>query len=352
MENNGGISIFQRYLSVWVILCMIAGVAVSRLLPQIPAFLAKFEYANVSVPMALLIWLMIYPMMLKVDFQSIRNVGRNPKGLFVTWITNWLIKPFTMYGIASLFFFVIFKTFIAPELAVEYLAGAVLLGAAPCTAMVFVWSTLTKGDPAYTVVQVATNDLIILVAFVPIVKFLLGVSQISVPWDTLILSVVLFVVIPLTAGFLTRRIVVKEKGKEYFENIFVSKFDGITTIGLLLTLVLVFSFQGNVILSNPLHILLIAVPLILQTFLVFAVAYIAGRIVGLPYRIAAPAGMIGASNFFELAVAVAISLFGTASPAALATTVGVLTEVPVMLLLVRIANKTQGWFPAEKAYRT
>lgn len=352
MENNGGISIFQRYLSVWVILCMIAGVAVSRLLPQIPAFLAKFEYANVSVPMALLIWLMIYPMMLKVDFQSIRNVGRNPKGLFVTWITNWLIKPFTMYGIASLFFFVIFKTFIAPELAVEYLAGAVLLGAAPCTAMVFVWSTLTKGDPAYTVVQVATNDLIILVAFVPIVKFLLGVSQISVPWDTLILSVVLFVVIPLTAGFLTRRIVVKEKGKEYFENVFVSKFDGITTIGLLLTLVLVFSFQGNVILSNPLHILLIAVPLILQTFLVFAVAYIAGRIVGLPYRIAAPAGMIGASNFFELAVAVAISLFGTASPAALATTVGVLTEVPVMLLLVRIANKTQGWFPAEKAYRT
>lgn len=352
MENNGGISIFQRYLSVWVILCMIAGEAVSRLLPQIPAFLAKFEYANVSVPMALLIWLMIYPMMLKVDFQNIRNVGRNPKGLFVTWITNWLIKPFTMYGIASLFFFVIFKTFIAPELAVEYLAGAVLLGAAPCTAMVFVWSTLTKGDPAYTVVQVATNDLIILVAFVPIVKFLLGVSQISVPWDTLILSVVLFVVIPLTAGFLTRRIVVKEKGKEYFENIFVSKFDGITTIGLLLTLVLVFSFQGNVILSNPLHILLIAVPLILQTFLVFAVAYIAGRIVGLPYRIAAPAGMIGASNFFELAVAVAISLFGTASPAALATTVGVLTEVPVMLLLVRIANKTQGWFPAEKAYRT
>ena len=327
---------------------MIAGVLIGRFLPQIPQFLGRFEYANVSVPMAILIWLMIYPMMMKVDFQSIRNVGKNPKGLFVTWITNWLIKPFTMYGIASLFFFVAFKAFITPDLATEYLAGAVLLGAAPCTAMVFVWSTLTKGDPAYTVVQVATNDLIILIAFVPIVKFLLGVSNVNVPWDTLILSVVLFVVIPLAAGLITRSIVVKKRGKEYFNTTFVKKFDGITTIGLLLTLVMIFSFQGGVILENPLHIALIAVPLILQTFLIFVIAYIACRILKLPHRIAAPAGMIGASNFFELAVAVAIALFGTSSPAALATTVGVLTEVPVMLFLVRIANKTQGWFPTEK----
>ena len=347
MKNKKGINIFQRYLTVWVILCMIAGVLIGRFLPQIPQFLGRFEYASVSVPMAILIWLMIYPMMMKVDFQSIRNVGKNPKGLFVTWITNWLIKPFTMYGIASLFFFVVFKAFVTPDLATEYLAGAVLLGAAPCTAMVFVWSTLTKGDPAYTVVQVATNDLIILIAFVPIVKFLLGVSNVNVPWDTLILSVVLFVVIPLAAGLITRSVVVKKRGKEYFNTIFVKKFDGVTTIGLLLTLIMIFSFQGGVILENPLHIVLIAVPLILQTILIFAIAYIACRILKLPHRIAAPAGMIGASNFFELAVAVAIALFGTSSPAALATTVGVLTEVPVMLFLVRIANKTQEWFHAE-----
>lgn len=294
--------------------------------------------------MAILIWLMIYPMMMKVDFQSIKNVGKNPKGLFVTWITNWLIKPFTMYGIASLFFFVVFKAFITPDLATEYLAGAVLLGAAPCTAMVFVWSSLTKGDPAYTVVQVATNDLIILVAFIPIVKFLLGVSNVSVPWDTLILSVVLFVVIPLAGGMLTRYLVTKKKGKDYLVNTFVKKFDGITTIGLLLTLIMIFSFQGNVILENPLHIVLIAVPLILQTFLIFAIAYGACKLLKLPHKIAAPAGMIGASNFFELAVAVAVALFGTTSPAALATTVGVLTEVPVMLFLVKVANSTKGWF--------
>lgn len=343
-ERNTGISFFQRYLTVWVIICMALGILIGKYLPGIPEFLNQFEYAKVSIPMAILIWLMIYPMMMKVDFQSIRNVGKNPKGLFVTWITNWLIKPFTMYGIASLFFFVIFKAFIMPELATEYLAGAVLLGAAPCTAMVFVWSTLTKGDPAYTVVQVATNDLIILFAFVPIVKFLLGVSNVSVPWDTLILSVVLFVVIPLAGGMLTRSFVIKKHGKDYFENTFVKKFDGITTIGLLLTLVMIFSFQGNIILENPLHIVLIAVPLILQTFLIFAIAYIASYVLKLPHKIAAPAGMIGASNFFELAVAVAIALFGTTSPAALATTVGVLTEVPVMLFLVKIANKTANRF--------
>lgn len=346
-KETGGIGIFQKYLTVWVILCMVAGVLIGRLLPQIPEFLNQFEYAKISIPMAVLIWLMIYPMMMKVDFGSIRNVGRNPKGLFVTWIVNWLIKPFSMYGIASLFFFVIFKAFITPELATEYLSGAVLLGAAPCTAMVFVWSSLTKGNPAYTVVQVATNDLIILVAFVPIVKFLLGVSNVSVPWDTLILSVVLFVVIPLSGGMLTRWLVVKKRGADYFENTFVKKFDGITTIGLLLTLVMIFSFQGSIILENPLHIVLIAVPLILQTFVIFAIAYTVCRKMKLPFEIAAPAGMIGASNFFELAVAAAVALFGTTSPAALATTVGVLTEVPVMLFLVKIANRTKGWFGNE-----
>lgn len=343
-KNKAGISVFQKYLTVWVILCMVVGVLTGRFLPQIPAFLNQFEYARVSIPMAILIWVMIYPMMMKVDFRSIKNVGRSPKGLFVTWIVNWLIKPFTMYGMASLFFFTVSKAFITPDLATEYLAGAVLLGAAPCTAMVFVWSTLTNGDPAYTVMQVATNDLIILVAFVPIVKFLLGVSNVSVPWDTLFLSVVLFVVIPLVGGVLTRMLVTRKKGQDYFENVFVKKFDGITILGLLLTLVLIFAFQGQVILENPLHIVLIAVPLVLQTLLIFAIAYTACWLLKLPHRIAAPAGMIGASNFFELSVAVAVALFGTTSPAALATTVGVLTEVPVMLLLVNIANHTRNKF--------
>ena len=342
MKNEPGISFFQRYLTLWVFLCMAAGVLLGHFAPALPAALETLTYARVSIPMAILIWVMIYPMMLKVDFKSIRNVGKNPKGLIVTWVSNWLVKPFTMYGIASLFFFVLFKGFIAPELATQYLAGAVLLGAAPCTAMVFVWSTLTKGDPAYTVVQVATNDLIILVAFVPIVKFLLGVSNVAVPFDTLLLSVVLFVVIPLAGGILTRILVTRRRGAEYFEQVFTHKFDSATTAGLLLTLVLIFMGQSRVILENPLHILLIAVPLILQTFLIFFIAYGSAKALKLPHSIAAPAGMIGASNFFELAVAVAAALFGTASPAALATTVGVLTEVPVMLTLVRIANKSSG----------
>lgn len=344
-ENTSGIGFFQKYLTIWVALSMVAGVLIGRYSPAIPEFFGKFEYANISIPTAILIWVMIYPMMMKVDFQSIKNVRKNPKGLYVTWITNWLIKPFTMYAIASFFLFVVFKGFIAPDLATEYLAGAVLLGAAPCTAMVFVWSTLTKGDPAYTVVQVATNDLIILVAFIPIVKLLLGVSNVVVPWDTLILSVILFVVIPLVGGIFTRAQVTKNKGLDYFENEFLPKFDGATTAGLLLMLVLLFSFQGETILNNPLHILLIAVPLTIQTFLIFFIAYGACRWLKLPFNIAAPAGMIGASNFFELSVAVAIALFGMNSPAALATTVGVLTEVPVMLFLVWIANKTQHWFP-------
>ena len=346
-SKNTGIGFFEKYLTIWVFLCMVVGVLIGKFLPGIPAFLGRFEYANVSIPIAILIWLMIYPMMLKVDFQSIKNVGKNPKGLFVTWVTNWLIKPFTMFGIAWLFFFVIFKTLIPAELAKDYLAGAILLGAAPCTAMVFVWSHLTKGNAAYTVVQVATNDLIILIAFTPIVAFLLGVGGVSIPWDTLFLSVVLFVVIPLAGGVITRNYVTKKHGLEYFQNRFIPKFGNVTIVGLLLTLVIIFSFQGNVILDNPLHIVLIAIPLIIQTFIIFFIAYLASKALKLPHDIAAPAGMIGASNFFELSVAVAISLFGTQSPAALATIVGVLTEVPVMLILVKIANNTKGWFKHE-----
>lgn len=342
--KSGGINFFEKYLTVWVALCMVGGVLIGRYVPAIPEFLGKLEYAKVSIPVAVLIWLMIYPMMMKVDFKSVKHVGENPKGLFVTWVSNWLIKPFTMFGIAWLFFYVIFKRFIPADLAQDYLAGAVLLGAAPCTAMVFVWSHLTKGNPAYTVVQVATNDLIILVAFAPIVKFLLGVSDVNVPWDTLILSVVLFVVIPLTGGALTRGHMLKVKGKEYFENIFLPKFNHTTIVGLLLTLVIIFSFQGEVILQNPVHIGLIAVPLVIQTVLIFFIAYLAAKALKLPHDVAAPAGMIGASNFFELAVAVAIALFGTESPVALATVVGVLVEVPVMLALVGIANRTTKWF--------
>lgn len=339
------ISFFDKYLTVWVALCMIGGILVGRFLPGVPAFLGKFEYANVSMPIAILIWLMIWPMMMKVDFTSIKNVGKSPQGLFVTWGVNWLIKPFTMFGIASFFFYVVFKNLIPPELAKDYLAGAILLGAAPCTAMVFVWSHLTRGNPAYTVVQVATNDLIILVAFVPIVALLLGVGGIQVPWMTLFLSVFLFVVIPLLGGMLTRAHVVKTKGMNYFEHTFLPKFSNVTISGLLLTLVLIFSFQGNVILENPLHILLIAVPLVIQTYLIFFIAYLTGKKLCLSHDVAAPGGMIGASNFFELAVAVAISLFGVQSPVVLATIVGVLVEVPVMLSLVKFANRTQSWFP-------
>lgn len=343
-KKQNGISFFEKYLTFWVIICMVIGILIGKYVPAIPNLLGQFEYFNVSIPIAILIWLMIYPMMMKVDFNSIKNVGRNPKGLFVTWITNWLIKPFTMFGIAWFFFYVVFKNLIPADLAKDYLAGAVLLGAAPCTAMVFVWSHLTKGNPAYTVVQVATNDLIILLAFTPIVAFLLGVGGVTIPWNTLILSVILFVVIPLVGGIVTRLLVTKKKGEDYFVNHFIPKFNNVTIIGLLLTLTIIFSFQGNVILNNPLHIILIAIPLIIQTVLVFFIAYIACKLLKLPHNIAAPAGMIGASNFFELSVAVAISLFGATSPVALATIVGVLVEVPVMLALVNFANRTRSWF--------
>ena len=348
-KRSFGIGFFERYLTVWVLLCMATGVLIGVYLPAIPDFLSQFEYANVSIPVAILIWLMIYPMMLKVDFHSIKEVGQNPRGLVVTWVTNWLIKPFTMYGIAIFFFYVVYQSFIPREMARQYLAGAVLLGAAPCTAMVFVWSHLTKGNPAYTLVQVATNDLIILAAFVPIVGLLLGISGIAIPWMTLFLSVILFVVIPLGAGWFSRVIITNKRGLDYFENTFIPKFSNVTITGLLLTLIIIFSFQGQTIVDNPLNIILIAIPLIIQTFLIFFVAYLWAKAWKLPHDIAAPAGMIGASNFFELAVAVAISVFGLSSGATIATVVGVLVEVPVMLSLVKIANRTKKWFPTRIA---
>lgn len=339
MEKKYGLGVFEKYLTLWVAACIITGIAIGKYLPAFPAALGKLEYANVSLPVAVLIWLMIYPMMLKIDFQSIKNVGKNPKGLVVTCVSNWLIKPFTMFGIAWLFLMFVFGKFIPSALANQYLAGCVLLGAAPCTAMVFVWSNLTKGDAAYTLVQVAVNDLILLVAFVPTVAFLLGVGGISIPWNTLVLSVVLFVVIPLVAGILSRCLIIAKKGKEYFYNVFIHQFDKITPVGLLLTLIILFSFQGEIIVANPFHIMMIAVPLIAQTFLIFFLAFGWAKKWGLPQSVSAPAGLIGASNFFELAVAVAISLFGLNSGASLATVVGVLVEVPVMLVLVKIANK-------------
>ncbi|MCX5694800.1 MAG: ACR3 family arsenite efflux transporter [Candidatus Omnitrophica bacterium] len=339
---------FERYLSLWVIFCIIAGVIIGRIFPAGVNFLSKLEVSQVNIPVAVLIWLMIYPMMVQIDFSSILRAGKKPKGLVITLVVNWLIKPFTMAIFAAIFLKYIFAAFISPALAKEYIAGAILLGAAPCTAMVFVWSYLTKGDPAYTLVQVAVNDLVILVAFVPIVKFLLGVNQITVPYDTLIYSTIFFVVIPLVGGYISRVYLLKAKGADWFENVFLKALKPVTIFGLLLTLIILFAFQGNIILGNPLHILLIAVPLAIQTYFIFFIGYLWSRKWHLTHSIAAPAGMIGASNFFELSVAVAISLFGLKSGAALATVVGVLTEVPIMLSLVNFSNKTRHWFEPEK----
>lgn len=346
-QEHKQISFFETYLTIFVLLCMGLGVLIGRFLPGIPEFLNRFELYNVNIPIGILIWVMIYPMMLKIDFTSVKNVRKNPKGLYLTWVVNWLIKPFTMFAIASLFFLVVFESLIPSNLANDYLAGAVLLGAAPCTAMVFVWSSLTRGNPAYTLVQVATNDLIILVLFVPIVGLLLGISGVTVPWGTLFLSVVLFVVIPLVAASLTRYYMIRTKGLDYYNNTFMPKFSKITISGLLITLVLIFSLQSNLIINNPFHIVLISIPLIIQTFLIFFIGYGGARLIKLPHDVAAPAGMIGASNFFELSVAVAIALFPLNPGVALATIVGVLVEVPVMLLLVKIANKTKASFTYE-----
>ncbi|MGI6544348.1 MAG: ACR3 family arsenite efflux transporter [Limnochordia bacterium] len=343
-QHAKGLGLFERYLTIWVALCIIIGVSLGQLWPAFPETLSRFTYSQVSIPVAVLIWIMIYPMMVQIDFGSIVRAGRQPKGLIVTLVVNWLIKPFSMFFFAWLFLTVLFARWIPADLGKEYLAGAILLGAAPCTAMVFVWSYLTKGDPAYTLVQVAVNDLVILFAFAPIVIFLLGVSSITVPYDTVLLSVVLYVVIPLVAGFLSRRWLLRTRGRDWFENVFLKRLSPLTICGLLLTLIILFSFQGDVILANPFHILLIAIPLVIQTFFIFALGYGWAWAWRLNHEVAAPAAMIGASNFFELSVAVAISLFGLSSGAALATVVGVLTEVPVMLALVRIANSTRNRF--------
>ena len=348
-QSQQDLGLFERYLSVWVALCIAAGVAIGQFVPAVPNVLGEMEIAQVNLPIAVLIWAMIYPMMVQVDFKSVLGVRRHPKGITITVVVNWLIKPFTMFAFAWLFLKVVFAPFIGDELASQYVAGAILLGAAPCTAMVFVWSYLTDGDAAYTLVQVAINDLIMLVAFAPIVALLLGISNVIVPWNTLLLSVGLYIVIPLIAGYLTRTWLIKARGHAWFDNVFLERLGPVTMIGLLLTLVLLFSFQGEVILNNPLHIALIAVPLIVQTFFVFSIAYGWAYGWGVPHAIAAPAGMIGASNFFELAVAAAIAMFGVTSGAALATVVGVLVEVPVMLMLVRIANATRPQFKARTA---
>ncbi|EHA13969.1 ACR3 family arsenite efflux transporter [Halomonas sp. HAL1] len=342
-----GMGLFERYLTLWVALAIVAGILLGQLLPAVPETLSRFEVAQVSIPVAVLIWAMIFPMMAQIDFTSLLGVRRQPKGLIITTSVNWLIKPFTMFAISWFFLMVVFRPLIPAELASQYLAGAILLGAAPCTAMVFVWSYLTRGDAAYTLVQVALNDLIMLFAFAPIVVFLLGISNIQVPWDTVALSVVLYIVIPLTAGYITRQTLIKKRGAEWYDNVFMKRVGPITPIGLIITLVLLFAFQGEVILNNPLHIVLIAIPLIIQTFLIFFIAYGWAKAWRVPHNVAAPGAMVGASNFFELAVAAAIALFGLQSGAALATVVGVLVEVPLMLVLVRIANKTRHHFPAE-----
>jgi arsenite transporter len=333
------ISFFDKYLTVWVTLCIIGGIAIGSLAGNSVRALSEWEVWGVNIPVAVLIWLMIYPMMLQIDFFSLRNVGKRPRGLILTVIINWLIKPFTMAFFAWLFFSNIYRAWIAPELAGEYIAGAILLGAAPCTAMVFVWSYLTDGDPNYTLVQVSVNDLIILVAFVPIVGFLLGITDVSIPYATLIASVLIFVVVPLLAGVLTNRLIVRSRGEAYLKKVFLPRLKPVSIIALLLTLLLLFAFQGQNILNNPLIIFLIAVPLIIQTYVIFFLAWYGGKWLKLPHAVCSPAAMIGASNFFELAVAVAIALFGLHSPAALVTVVGVLVEVPVMLSLVAFANR-------------
>ena len=335
--------IFERYLSVWVGLCMIAGVVLGNVIPGSFEMIAGMEYAHVNLVVALFIWIMIYPMMVQIDFTAIKDVGKKPKGLALTLVVNWLIKPFTMAALGWLFFRVIFADWVDPQSATEYIAGMILLGVAPCTAMVFVWSQMTDGDPNYTLVQVSVNDVIMVFAFAPLAAFLLGVSDIEVPWETLLLSVVLYVVLPLALGIVTRHLLVARQDDQALEK-FVHKLKPWSVVGLLATVVLLFGFQAETIIGQPQTIALIAIPLLIQTYGIFVIAYAAARTIKLPHNIAAPACMIATSNFFELAVAVAISIFGLHSGAALATVVGVLVEVPVMLSLVAIANRTRHWF--------
>ncbi len=335
--------IFERYLSIWVGLSIILGVVMGLWQPDLFQLVANLEIAHVNLVIAVFIWVMIYPMMVQIDFSAIKDVGKNPKGLFLTIVINWFIKPFTMAGLGWLFFNIFFANLVDPASAQEYIAGMILLGVAPCTAMVFVWSQLTKGDPNYTLIQVSVNDVIMIFAFAPITAFLLGVSDIQVPWETLIISVVLYVLLPLIAGVLTRNMLNKRRDKAALDNL-LSVLKPWSMVGLLATVVLLFGFQAETIVSKPQIIGLIAIPLIIQTYGIFVIAYIAAMWLKLPHNIAGPACLIGTSNFFELAVAVAISLFGLHSGAALATVVGVLVEVPVMLSLVYIINRTQHWF--------
>jgi len=338
-ENISPLGFFERYLTLWVALCIAGGVGIGVLMGEQMQVLSDINLFGINLPITILVWLMIFPMMVQIDLGKVGEVGRQPKGILLTLVINWLIKPFSMAFIAWLFFSKVFAAWLTPEQAEQYLAGAILLGVAPCTAMVFVWSYLTKGNPLYTLVQVSINDLIILVAFIPLVGLLLGVSGVEIPYGTLVTSVVLFVAVPLLAGYLVRKALLRSKGAEWFEHTFLAALKPVSIIALLTTLLLLFAFQGETIIGQPMVILLIAVPLTIQTYLIFFVAWGAGRWLKLPHNVCAPASMIGASNFFELAVAVAIALFGLHSGAALATVVGVLIEVPVMLSLVALANR-------------
>ncbi|MFY7788626.1 MAG: ACR3 family arsenite efflux transporter [Thermoflexibacteraceae bacterium] len=330
---------FEKYLSLWVLLCIVLGIVIGRFAGEQIQVLSSLAIATVNIPVAVLVWLMIYPMMVQIDFSSIKDVSKNSKGLWLTVVVNWLIKPFTMAFFAWIFFDKIYAAWLSPADAEQYIAGAILLGAAPCTAMVFVWSYLVKGDANYTLVQVSVNDLILLVAFIPIVRFLLGITSVYIPYNVLITSVVIFVVIPLVSGYVSNRYLIKTKGETWFKEVFLVRLKPISILALLSTLVLLFAFQGDKIVNNPFHILLIAVPLTIQTYFIFFISWFIGKYLKLQHNICAPAAMIGASNFFELSVAVAISLFGLNSGASLATVVGVLIEVPVMLSLVALANK-------------
>ncbi len=344
------LNVFERYLSLWVVFCMVAGVVLGKAVPIFMQALRGLEFgagSQINVPIALLIWLMITPMMMKVDFGAIRNVGRRPRGLVVTLVVNWLVKPFSMAAIAWLFFRLIFAPWIAPADADQYIAGCIILAAAPCTAMVFVWSYLSDGDAAYTLVQVSVNDLIMLVLFAPIVRFLVsGASSLHVPFSVLVYSVVIFIVIPLTAGVLLRRWLIRSHGVAWFTNVLLPRFAPVSMAALLATLVLIFAFQAENITTKTLHVALIAVPILLQVYFNSSLAYGLMRLLRVEYAIAAPGALIGASNFFELAVATAIALFGPESGAALATVVGVLIEVPVMLSVCAVCNRTRHWFPA------
>lgn len=345
-KTESGMGVFERFLSLWVGAAIIVGVALGLLFPSVFSAIAKIEYAHVNLVVAVLIWAMIYPMMVQVDFAALKQIHRRPQGIWLTLTVNWLIKPFTMAFLGWLFFRALFASWVDPQSAGEYIAGMILLGVAPCTAMVFVWSQLTKGDPNYTLAQVAINDVIMIFAFAPIAAFLLGISNVSVPWQTLLLSVFLYVVLPLLAGILTRQWLMKSDKNDALST-FSHRMKPLSIVGLLFMVALLFGFQAPMIVAQPLIIALIAIPLLLQSYGIFFIAYGAARYLRLPYNIAAPAGLIGTSNFFELAVAVAISVFGLHSGAALATVVGVLVEVPVMLSLVALAQKTRHWFVAD-----